>query len=258
MIPIPDFVTSVAFDVLKKVSPYLKFIRLKFIRRSQRIRISCAALLVIQKDHKFILIKLLHRPDCLGPIGGVFKYFEDGDKFLQGIEFEPQRPGNFGKDLNYDLRGFIEGRHLLDFVLWFKRGEGREPGCECIHREMIEELRELSIPIDVPNVSTREIELVRRIYEGPKRVPSGNHLQFRILEVYKLRRTPLMDSFVEKIMEVEKTCPDLIGVETDEINLGRMKSTHTKISACNRAVSQTAEYLLRAKSMRPETAPMNH
>src|SRR5207253_636839 len=104
-------------------SLFARLLACRLIYPSREMRISFAALLKIQTDDSYILIRNLHRVDALGPIGGVYKYLHSADPSLDRMSFRPQ---SIHKDMTKDLRGFLPRKQLFHFLKWFNTGKDRE------------------------------------------------------------------------------------------------------------------------------------
>jgi hypothetical protein len=107
------------------------------------------ALLKLEKDNRFLLVRSLHRRELFGPLGGVFKHEPGADAYLRSIGFvaESRQEGRQGDgsqrediDLHEDLRGYLPAMNLAKFLDWFKSGRSREDSVACLQRELREEL----------------------------------------------------------------------------------------------------------------------
>ncbi len=182
-----------------------------------------AALLSVTQDDRFLLIRSHYRQEVFGPIGGVFKYYPTARNALDLYGFSPQRrPGDFGEDLRSDLRGFIPGRSMPNFLRWFVSGKQRE--VEPLTREIREELDEIGLR----HYESREpykFDLIRTIYEGPTGVPGEAYLQFRFLQIYRLDYScETGRSLTEHLFSQASQNPNLIAVTSAEIRRRRANS----------------------------------
>ncbi len=255
MDPFSHFVTSELVSRFVKLVPYWRLVKYKAWHRSRRIRISFSALLIVQQDSTYAIIRSLHRPDSFGPIGGVFKYYKHYRDLSRNYEFEPQYSKNIHKkEMDCDLRGFVPAKNIYAIVRWFEKGGNRETAAECLFREMKEEFSENSIPIVLPVLNSGHFLKVRTIYEGPHPVPGTDFFQYRILEIYEFVQDPLTDSLVLKMAAVNSSSAGLVFATTEEINLGRLRRVEPRLAG--RPIGRNAEYLLRARAERPDTAPI--
>lgn len=111
------------------------------IRGRRRLRISMSALVRIEDRGRFLLLRQgLHRPDQLGPLGGVYKVLGEGVPV--DFDFRPLNVADEvrASDISDDLRGTIPSFRLPQFLRWFESRVGRES--DALHRELIEELAE--------------------------------------------------------------------------------------------------------------------
>ena len=138
---------------------------------------------IIQYVIKILLIRNEYRPEQFAPIGGVFKYFSSAKELLNRLYFKAEvRSGNI-PDLKHDLRGFIPGKSLPEFIRWFMSGKQRE--VEPLTRELIEGLNEIGLDAKPFMDEPFKFELVRPIYEGPRSVPGVAYMQFRFMQIYQ-------------------------------------------------------------------------
>ena len=100
------------------------------------IRLSFSYLFRIQVDGKYLLVKGNRLKNQYQPIGGVYKYYDEAKPTLESFNFRPDiSMGNTTE--TDDLRIYISGKHLLDFMQWFRSMKDREYDPK---REFYEEL----------------------------------------------------------------------------------------------------------------------
>jgi len=75
-----------------------------------------------------------------GPLGGVMKYSSASDDEFTRRGVYPAREPSPSDRFGRDLRVFVPGRHLLRFLGWFRKDEGREHFQTALQRELAEEL----------------------------------------------------------------------------------------------------------------------
>lgn len=218
-------------------------------RRRAEIRVSFSALLCARSGGRFLLVQNFHRPELFGPLGGVYKYRPYAKRNLDPLLFRPQDVGR-GSDMKNDLRGFLPRKNLLKLLNWFERREDRETEGECLLRELREEFAEIR-PTGLPTVpSLLPVRLVRRVTEGPERVPGHSYGQFRLFEIYE----PADDDqqaqmFLTRLFDAAGSHKRLIVVNSDEILKGRSRDSHFVGNYC--------EYLIGTKRHRPESPPFS-
>ncbi|MGD9715461.1 MAG: hypothetical protein AB7U26_00080 [Sulfuricurvum sp.] len=248
--------TSIVKYVLKHqehLSSVLKCFCPRFYFHKKGLRISVAAIVRIEYEDKFLLIKNHHRTEFYGPFGGVFKYYKTAKQFLDSIEFIPQstRVTNAKKqdDLKLDLRGFIPIKYLPSFLIWFKEQKDRET-VDCLQREMKEELQEASITKDIIELAKNiQFTKVRTISEGPffDQLNSIEYPQYRLIEVYDIVETELSKYFLKQLFERASKNHYLLVVERNEI-----KSLRTYEG---QAIAPHAKYFFQTKWHGKEPLP---
>jgi hypothetical protein len=182
------------------------------VRGRRRLRISFSALLRVEHDGRFLLLRQgLHRPDQLGPLGGVYKALGEGvptDFDFRHLTVDDHRRA---RDISDDLRGTIPSFRLPQFIRWFERRRGRES--DALHRELLEELAEAGAELP-PGLFPLRTELMHVAEEGPVRVRESDPV-YRRHEVYRLRHG------AEKLIALAATSDQFRLVSEDEIRRGR-------------------------------------
>jgi hypothetical protein len=228
-----------ALEKLRRV----RFWRFKIFGRNSEIRISFTALLRISDGGRYTLVRNFHRPELFGPFGGVYKFYDSARPRLDELLFRPQ---DFGKtdDMHNDLRGFLPRKNLSKLLKWFEQRDDRESGTECVLRELREELNEVSIN-DLSPPPTLQVRKIRRVEEGPERVPGRGYLQFRIFEIYEvIPNTSACFAFLETLRERSKTSNDLMLADSSDVVCGRCDD--------GRVIGNHVCYLIGKKRTRPE------
>ncbi|WP_178379942.1 hypothetical protein [Cryptosporangium aurantiacum] len=149
---------------------------------AESVRISTAALLRVRDDDRFILFHSPTRPGAYGPPGGVVKLRSSDALEAVGFRAEPRR----NSAMHGDLRGFVPGIALGDFLRWWRTGADRESAPDCLRRELVEELAEIGRPDLAPEVDDVPLTPVRSVVDGPWSVPAAPYDQLRVFEVYDL------------------------------------------------------------------------
>ncbi|SER91173.1 hypothetical protein SAMN05216188_117103 [Lentzea xinjiangensis] len=152
----------------------------------RQVRISCAALLRLRDDNRYVLFEARSRPGAFSPPGGVFKYFGPAAELLDGLGFRADRWPQSSSDMRADLRGLLPARSLTSFRRWFTTGAYREDASECLRRKLSEELTEIGYPGLAHSVRATRFAHLRTIVEGLLPVPGQRYRQWRQLEVYDL------------------------------------------------------------------------
>ncbi len=189
--------------------------------RYSRIRVSCSELLRLHRNERFVLVRNAKRPEQFGPIGGVVRRYAaegvDEDLYLKfGFESETAE----GEE-KYDLRGFLTGRKLRSFLVWYEKEENRER--TCMHRELREEMAECSIDLAIPpNIGFRT---VKTVYEGPFfDARTGRH-QFRHFRVVEPDMRPEGSRlFWQNFAAMIEGNPSITWATSREIQAGRTRS----------------------------------
>jgi CBASS immunity effector Cap15-like protein len=146
-----------------------------------------------------------------------------------------------------DLRGFLPRKCLGRLLKWFDKHIDRESAGECLARELREELREINLPNASPP-SNLQVKLVRRVEEGPEKVPGRAYTQFRIFEVYDVSGyNAEYVTLMNYLKQLSKTSRDLILADSSDIVHGRCED--------GRVIGNHVLYLLGKKRTRPEPPP---
>lgn len=154
------------------------------LRGRRRLRVSFSALLRVEHEGRYLLVRQgLHRPDQLGPLGGVYKVLGDG--VPNELDFRPLPVDDEARarSISDDLRGTIPAHQLGPLVRWFDRRVGRES--DALHREVQEELGETGVVLP-DGLFPLRAELMHVAEEGPVQVREHDPV-FRRHEVYHLR-----------------------------------------------------------------------
>ncbi|MFF4421173.1 hypothetical protein ACFY04_10370 [Streptomyces sp. NPDC001549] len=200
---------------------HLSLLRLLLTPR-RSIRVSVAVLLCVQDEDHYVLFGSPTRPGSFGPPGGVVKYHESERGGVKKLRFEPEPRTN--AVMKHDLRGFLPAVMVPGFARWLHRGTGREPSTDCLRRELVEELGEVGRP-DLTHLSQAVgFSLVRKVIDGPRKVPGEQYRQIRFLEVYDLLRDrPEAEELRAALLASSRDPGDsqVIGATRQEILRGR-------------------------------------
>lgn len=193
-------------------------------RSSGSVRVSCAAILRIKADDRYVLLHTPSRPGTFSPPGGVFKYFSPAERLLGDMGFREDRVDALAEDMRFDLRGFIPAAATKDFRRWFAGGAYREDTAECLSRELGEELRESGLEHLEPGPRRLVFSPVRTVAPGPHQVPGQAYRQLRVLDVCDLVVSdPRARRLREELIRagLDDTVPTVICVTADDIAYGR-------------------------------------
>ncbi len=211
------------------------------------MRVSFSALLCACEGGRYLLVRNRYRPELFGPFGGVYKYRRQAKRYLDEVLWRSQ-DYDPGHDMRNDLRGFLPRRNLTKLVKWFERGDDREKESECLRRELLEEITEVGLRKELSIPTALRVRLVRKVTEGPEKVPGYHYTQFRIYEIWEPDED---DSKVRDLLaSLFRTAAhhkDLLVANSDEIVKGRARD--------GRHIGNHCTYLIGGKRLRPEAPP---
>lgn len=232
----------------KSRSRLLRVIWILLFHRAHLVRISFSTIISIRRGDELVLVRMLRRPEALGPFGGVYKLYADGLRAIEEMGFSPQSAASGDEILMGDLRGFIPGASLFKLLVWFDQGRGRETETDCARRELREELVEIGLGELVPRVSDLRFTRLRRVHEGPRRLGEAyNYLQLRIFDVLELAgEESVNQSFLDELFRRSQEGSHLFRVTASEIRKGRTSKALIGNHVC---------YLIGSKALRPELPP---
>lgn len=220
-----------------------RYVHYRFVRPNMPVRVSFAAIIRLEKDGRFLLLKTPRRPEGFGPVGGVYKYHESATSALDSLEFQPEVAH---RKMAHDLRGVVPRRHLGGLISWFLHEHDRETARDCLLREMREELAEAGLGITPPAASEIQLRRVRQVTQSPHAEVEGGLLQFRIIDVYEFAsRHAVIAAFIKALFRASG--PNIVTATADEIIRGRC--------ATNELVHANACYLSGNRLSRPNSLP---
>ena len=216
--------------------------RCSLLLRKRRVRMSCSTLLRIVDDPgRYLLAQTRLRKETFGPFGGVFKYAENTRAQFDKFGFEPQVTNH--PTAERDLRGFLLGASVSNFMRWFRKGTGRESDTECLKRELHEELAEIGLAELATGLEKLEFAFVREVIEPPVWVENTGYLQMRIFRVYGLDTSNQSGaSLRDQLLKRAETNDRLVLATDDQIRSGR---------ALGRLIGHHAAYLFTKLRVRP-------
>jgi hypothetical protein len=237
---IAHFLDHVSREQLWKI----RLLLCKFIAPREEMRVSFSALLRSAEGDSYLLVRSLHRKEAFGPFGGVYKYHDPARSQLDDLEFRPQS-GTAVDDMKNDLRGFLPRRRVLALTRWFDHAIGREHAGICLHRELIEELKEVRLATRHPVPKLIQFKHIRRVREGPVRAAGQTYTQYRIFDIYDVAEPDEeVSQFLRDLRSAAATHKDLMLATAREIVAGR--------SADGRMIGHHAGYLFGRKRTRPD------
>src|SRR5579859_1859732 len=194
----------------------VRYLRHKIIGRNADVRVSASALLRIPDGGRYVLVRNANRPELFGPFGGVYKFSESCRPILDEFLFRPQDVGP-SRVMRDDLRGFIPGKKLPNFVNWFFKLTQRESATECMCRELAEEIKETKLDSALTVPKSLDLRKIRTVEEAPHRVPVETYKQFRIFEVYEaVIHNQESLTFFDKLVKLSQSHPDLLLADSHE------------------------------------------
>jgi hypothetical protein len=155
------------------------YIQTQFVLRRKEVRLSIAYLFRIKVDGKYLLVKSRTR-NYFQPVGGAFKTLPGSEKIFEKLKVKADRMIETEKGIaKNDLRVYVKGINVIEFLEWFKSKEDREISP---WREFCEELISENI------LPWKEFRYIDYKYKGTVRTPiitldSGDKGMF-LYEIY--------------------------------------------------------------------------
>lgn len=111
---------------LQNINRLRFYFQTQFILRKKEIRLSIAYLFRINVNGKYLLVKSRRR-DYYQPVGGAFKTLPGADKIFEKLGVKPDKLVETEHGIaKSDLRVYVKGVHIIEFLEWFKSKEDRE------------------------------------------------------------------------------------------------------------------------------------
>jgi pimeloyl-ACP methyl ester carboxylesterase len=207
-------------NATKEISPNLRFSAAALMSQpTQDIRVSMSAIIRIARGDRYALIRNIRRPENFTPIGGVYKYFRDGQVQLDSFDFRAQVTDT---EMAGDIRGFLPSNNFEEFLSWFGKGHGRETAQECLQRELREELAQVGLQLELDELAGVRFSHVRTVREGPELLAAENYHQYRIIDVYDLDLESAQGrDLLSKIQVHADRGKDIVWATSQEIIRGR-------------------------------------
>lgn len=187
--------------------------------RNEDIRISIAYLYRINVNGKYLLVKNSRR-NYFQPVGGAFKTLPGAEKIFESLNVKSDRlietENGIAKN---DLRVFVKGINVIDFIEWFHSKQDRETSP---WREFCEELISTNI------LPWKEFRYIDYKYKGIIQTPiinlDSNDKGMFIFEVYDLVANNEQKVILEKLL-LEGNTKEYIWADSYLINrLGHNES----------------------------------
>lgn len=234
----------------------LPFLKSQMFRNKQ-LRVSMAVICKIRVDGRYLLVRNRHRQGYFGPFGGVIKHYDSANSFLNSIDFQPEKKAETDADLKDDLRGFIPGSCLGEFLLWFDKREDREQAIDALRRELSEEAREAEFDLQVQDsISALSLRKVREVHEGPCTPHAVPYPQYRNLEVYEPVKDDKYQTFINTMNSPKNTFSSHFCLASrDEIEKGKLDTTHGEFID-GMDILPNVGYLFASRPVKNEAAPI--
>lgn len=113
-------------QILQNINRLWLYFQTQVLLRKKEIRLSIAYLFRIKIDNKYLLVKSRTR-NYYQPVGGAFKTLPGSEKVFEKLKVKPDRlvETEHGIAKN-DLRIYINGVNVIEFLEWFNSKEDRE------------------------------------------------------------------------------------------------------------------------------------
>ncbi|MFD2907525.1 hypothetical protein ACFSX9_02135 [Flavobacterium ardleyense] len=168
-------------NLLQNINRLYLYFQTQVLLRDKEIRLSIAYLFRIKLDGKYLLVKSSRR-NYFQPVGGAFKTLPGSEKIFEKLDVKSDRLIETEKGVaKNDLRVFVKGIKVIEFIEWFNSKEDRETSP---WREFCEELIMTNI------LPWKEFRYIDYKYKGTVQTPilnldSGDKGMF-IYEIYDL------------------------------------------------------------------------
>lgn len=113
-------------QLLQNINRLRFYFQTQFLLRKTEIRISIAYLYRINVNGKYLLVKSRRR-DYYQPVGGAFKTLPGANKIFEKLDVKPDKLVETEHGIaKSDLRVYVKGVNIIEFLEWFKSKEDRE------------------------------------------------------------------------------------------------------------------------------------
>lgn len=111
---------------LQNINRLRFYFQTQFLLRKKEVRLSIAYLFRINVNGKYLLVKSRRR-EYYQPVGGAFKTLPGADKVFEKLGVKPDKLVETENGIaKSDLRVYVKGVHIIEFLEWFKSKEDRE------------------------------------------------------------------------------------------------------------------------------------
>lgn len=112
--------------ILQNINRLWFYFQTQILLRNKEIRLSIAYLFRIKLDNRYLLVKSRRR-NYYQPVGGAFKTLPGSEKIFEKLNVKPDRIVETEHGIaKSDLRVYVKGVNVIDFLEWFKSKEDRE------------------------------------------------------------------------------------------------------------------------------------
>lgn len=176
---------------------------------NREYRISASYLFRIKVENSYVLIKG-KRINQFQPIGGVYKYYDSfKDKFDKMELRAESNSSNFYDE--QDLRIYIKGKYLNQFLRWFNSRKNREYN---VNREFYEELVDADILREV-SFEKIKIEFIKNVTTP---IHKSSHFNCKEILIYDIFDVDFMDDIiVGQLVSYAQNNDNILLVEWDNI-----------------------------------------
>jgi len=127
----------IILQLLQNINRLRLYFKTQFMLRNKEIRLSISYLYRIKVDNQYLLVRNRTR-NYFQPVGGAFKTLPGSEKIFEKLGVKPDRIIETEKGIaKNDLRVYVKGIHMIEFLEWFNSKEDRETSP---WREFCEEL----------------------------------------------------------------------------------------------------------------------
>lgn len=184
-------------QVLQNIKRIKFYFQTQFLYRKKEIRISIAYLFRIKVNGKYLLVKSRTR-NHYQPVGGVFKTLPGSKKIFDKLKVKSDRLIETDHGIaKGDLRVFVKGINVIEFLDWFNSKEDREISP---WREFCEELLTTGI-IPYPQFRYIDYEYKKTIQSPIMKLDTGELGMF-IHEIFDLvpndEQQPILENLLQQ------------------------------------------------------------
>lgn len=173
----------------------------------ETLYVSCAQLIRVQHKAKYLLVPNSRRQQ-MQPPGGVVQMHSAGHDFLRKIGARQASVYEIkDKDKN-DLRVHVPGKHLIRFLDWYVKGEGRESSA--VDREFREELLEPGL-LPAPLFEPPRLQRAHTVLTGIRQSEYFESHELLVHEFFDLIDVSEAQGAYLDVLQEAKNCGQHIG-----------------------------------------------